>query len=93
MKKYLLIVFILSLTGSDIYAQSYNVRIDVQIIGYDGTSEFKYYLNTNNFHRNPQIVKPDKNGRFTVSVKIEGINYFWFYFRNEGDRNHESNYP
>ncbi len=84
MKKALFILLALLINLNDINAQDYNVRIDGQIIGYDGTSVLNYTLSSVNFSHQVFTVKPDSLGRFTILKKLDSIKFFHLYYRNKG---------
>ena len=84
MKKALFILLVLLMNLGSINAQDDNVRIDGQIIGYDGTSVLNYTLSPVNFSHQIFSVKPDSLGRFTVSKKLDSIHFFHLYYRNRG---------
>lgn len=84
MKKHLFILLVLFIEHSNINAQEYNVRIDGQIIGYDGTSTLNYTLSSVNFSHQYLSVKPDSSGRFTILRNLNSIKFFHLYYRNEG---------
>ncbi len=67
------------------YAQNANVRIDIQILDYDGVSEFQYYLERGNHSRNATKVQPDENGRISIQESIDGVRYLFFYYQNDNE--------
>lgn len=84
--KYLL--FFIFMISFKLMGQTKQVRIDVHLLGYDGYSAFQYYFENGNYLRNPTIIYPDRNGKATINVSIDSIHYFWFSFRNQGDKDH-----
>lgn len=75
---------ILSLNG-DLLSQTYNVRIEGHIIGYDGVSEITYSLSPFNLISNQKTVKPDSTGRFTLVDRINQTSFFFFHIGNKKD--------
>lgn len=82
--KALFILLALLIFHNDINAQDYNVRIDGQIIGYDGISILNYTLSPVNFSHQVFTVKPDSLGRFSILKKMDSIKFFHLYYRNKG---------
>lgn len=76
-------LFLATLVG---WSQNYNVRIDGQIIDYDGKSEMTYTLSSVNISHNYFTVKPDSLGRFTILKTINGTKFFRLIYlgRNNG---------
>jgi thiol-disulfide isomerase/thioredoxin len=70
------LTLIIFLTLFNARAQNYHVRIDGQIIGYDGVSEVRYTLSPSNLSYQYDTVKPDSSGRFTIYKIINGTQFF-----------------
>jgi len=66
-------------------AQDYNVRIDGQIIGYDGKTIIYYTLSDLNTSTDPRPVPVDRSGRFTILKSINKTKFFFIGYRNEVD--------
>ena len=77
----LFVLFQFSLSG---WSQNYNVRIDGQIIGYDGYSELYYWLSSSNLSFESIKVKPDNLGRFTILKEILETKFFNIFYNNNG---------
>lgn len=88
MKHATLIIFLAFIGFLTVHGQDKNVQIDIHILGYDGTSEFQYFLSKDNNGNFPIKVQPDKNGKITIRKQIDGLRYFFFYYRNDGDDIH-----
>ncbi len=71
---------------SFVWSQENNVRIEIQLIGYDGFSPFKYSISNGNYYNNYSSVKPDRSGRIVILEKIDSTKFFWFHYRNKDDK-------
>jgi len=78
-------IILLSITFSS-SSQKYNVKIEGQIIGYDGFSELFYSISDGNYYRHRYSTQPDSLGRFTILKSIKNIKYFHFYYRNKNQK-------
>jgi len=85
MKHILLIISIIFTTIDSGYCQNNNVRIDIQLIGYDGFSPLEYSISDGNYYRNYSMVQPDSLGRIVIQKKINSTKFFKFYFENANE--------
>lgn len=82
MKSFIILSFFILVSLTTIFGTEKQTKIEGQIIGYDGTKEVKYSISP--FLSNiiaDKSVKPDSLGRFTITISIENINFFWLYFK------------
>ena len=86
MKKLILIVIIFLATVSYSWCQDYNVRIEIQLIGYDGFSPFRYSISNLNNVRNYITIKPDNSGRIVIQKNIDSNKFFFFHHRNQNEK-------
>jgi len=82
---YLLIFFFLMLINI-VISQNHHVRIEGQIIDYDGFSPVRYYLSNGNYFRNPMFIQPDSLGRFVIYKEINRLKFFFLHFRNKNEK-------
>lgn len=85
MKQFTLVLLFTLFSYLSAISQEANIQIDLQILNYDGVSEFQYFLEKGNYTRNPQKAKLDENGRVSIIKNINELSYFWFYYRNNND--------
>ena len=71
------------ITSHILCAQDQNVRIDGQIIGYDGKTIVYYTLSDVNTSTDYQPIQLDSSGRFTVLKLIDKTKFFRIYYRNK----------
>ena len=79
-------IFFLScmlITSNILCAQNQNVRIDGQIIGYDGKTPVYYTLSDANRSTDYQPIQLDLSGRFTILKSIDKTKFFRIYYRNK----------
>ncbi len=86
MKKIVLIIFTFLITTLLVWGQDNNIRIEIQIIGYDGFSPFEYSISDGNYYRNYNSVQPDISGRIVIQRKINSTKFFQFYFQNKNEK-------
>ncbi len=86
MKTITLILISFLLATSYLWAQGNNVRIEGQIIGYDGFSTLYYSLSSGNYYLERQAIKPDSLGRFVISESIDNTKFFRFHYRNANEK-------
>ena len=84
-KLFLAITFIILFLNGALLSQTYNVRIEGHIIGYDGVSELTYSLSPYNLLNDRKKVKPDSTGRFTILDRINQTRFFHFYIHDIND--------
>jgi len=72
-------------TSHILCAQDYNVRIDGQIIGYDGKTIVCYTLSDVNPSSDYQPIRLDRSGRFSILKSINKTKFFRIYYRNKVD--------
>src|SRR5690606_17221375 len=81
-----LLVVIFLIAANSVVSQNHHVKIEGQIIGYDGLSPVRYYLSNGNYFRNPMFIQPDSLGRFVIQRDINQPNFFFFHFRNKNEK-------
>ncbi|RIH62718.1 hypothetical protein D1164_23485 [Mariniphaga sediminis] len=85
MKRIIFILITFWVSTSYIWSQEHNVRIEIQLIGYDGFSPFKYSISNGNYYNNYSSIKPDSSGLIVILKKIDSIKFFHFHFRNKNE--------
>ncbi|HYQ56703.1 MAG TPA: TlpA family protein disulfide reductase [Draconibacterium sp.] len=86
MKRIILILITFLVSTSYIWSQEHNVRIEIQLVGYDGFSPFKYSISDGNYFNNYSDIKPDSSGRVVLLKKIDSTKFFHFHFRNSNEQ-------
>ncbi len=86
MKKLTLILIISLISISFGWSQNHYVRIEIQLIGYDGISPFKYSISNSNNVRNYNTIKPDSLGRIVILKNIDSTKFFGFHYRNKDEK-------
>ncbi|MBW6536240.1 MAG: TlpA family protein disulfide reductase [Mariniphaga sp.] len=81
-----LLVVIFLIAVNNVVSQNHHVKIEGQIIGYDGLSPVRYYLSNGNYFRNPMFIQPDSLGRFVIQRDINRPKFFFFHFRNKNEK-------
>lgn len=87
MKNTILTLINTLIISSNLWSQDYNVRIEGQIIGYDGFSELQYSIENGNYSRQYYTIQPDTSGRFVILKTIDRTKFFQFFYRNKNERN------
>lgn len=82
-KTFLLLLIILS--SLTVWSQN-NVRIDGQIIGYDGSKEVLYGISPVYGSPHDKSIKPDSLGRFTIFTSVKKTMFFSMHYSQRGIR-------
>ncbi|MGF1587478.1 MAG: TlpA family protein disulfide reductase [Bacteroidales bacterium] len=85
MQKISKILFLFILSTLSLTSQTYNVRIEGHIIGYDGVSEAVYTISPYNLISDHKKVQPDSTGRFTILERINTTHFFYFHQHNKDE--------
>lgn len=73
------------MSTSYLWSQKHNVRIEIQLIGYDGFSPFEYSISNDNNNKNYSFIKPDSSGRIVILRKIDSAKFFRFHVRTKNE--------
>lgn len=84
--KRLLLITFFPFVIQALWCQEYNIRIEGQLIGYDGVSELHYSFSGANYGHATHSVKPDSSGRFTLNKRIRNTKFFRYHLINKNDR-------
>ncbi len=81
-----IIVILLShlLSSSVVLSQSNIIRIDGQIIGYQGADNIHYGISPTWGIGHTNYIKPDSLGRFTITKSITDTEFFYMYYSDKG---------
>ncbi len=71
---------ILLVQSTIVLSQTNNVRIDGQILGYDGTKKVNYGISPVFGSGNNGSLQPDSLGRFTILKSINETEFFFMYY-------------
>jgi len=82
MKRITLVLIIFLISTLNTWSQENNVKIEIQLIGYDGFSPFEYSISDGNYYNNYKTIKPDSTGRIIILRNIDSTKFFRFHFRN-----------
>ncbi|MFO8235186.1 MAG: thioredoxin-like domain-containing protein [Bacteroidales bacterium] len=79
-----LIILILSLFSSIIFAQDKTVIIEGQILGYNSEKPIYYSISDSYGGMNRSTIMPDSLGKFVIKKEIDELSFFTFTCRSNG---------